>query len=163
MWLTAEAWRLELRLVSCVGGRRCFLAARENDSQRRGRPAGFGSKTHKAGERFWGRKQRKRWLLVWGVESCGLCRLGEERISGVWAVVEGKMGADVQDVGMALGSGQGRGLEAAVKGKNNGQPEGLCCWLEKMGEGWRLGEDEIGLGLLFPSSDVVKIAPPSFV
>ena len=29
-----------------------------------------------------------------------------------------------------------------------------------MGEGWRLGEDEIGLGLLFPSSDVVKIAPP---
>ena len=66
MWLTAEAWRLELRLVSYVGGRRCFLAARENDSQRRGRPAGFGSKTHKAGERFWGRKQRKRWLLVWG-------------------------------------------------------------------------------------------------
>jgi hypothetical protein len=28
-----------------------------------------------------------------------------------------------------------------------------------MGEGWRLGEDEIGLGLLFPFSDVVKIAP----
>lgn len=25
-----------LCLVSCVGGRRCFLAARENDSQRRG-------------------------------------------------------------------------------------------------------------------------------
>jgi len=36
--------------------------------------------------------------------------------------------------------GQGRGLEAAVKGKNNGQPEGLCCWLEKNGGGpaaWR--------------------------
>jgi len=28
-----------------------------------------------------------------------------------------------------------------------------------MGEGWRLGEDEIGLGLLFPSFDVLKIAP----
>ena len=126
MWLTAEAWRLELRLISCVGGRRCCLAARENDSQRRGRPAGFGSKTHKAGERFWGRKQRKRWL-------------GEERISGVWAVVEGKMGADVQDVGMALGSSQGRGLEAAVKGKTMASRRG-CVQRRKIslggGGGW---------------------------
>jgi hypothetical protein len=29
-----------------------------------------------------------------------------------------------------------------------------------MGAGRRLGEDEIGLGLLFLSSHVVKIAPP---
>jgi hypothetical protein len=101
-----------------------------------------------------------------GPEEEGRCwEQGSERAAGSilasWGCSGGKMGADVQDVGMALGSGQGRGLEAAVKGKkNNGQPEGLCCWLEKMGEGWRLGEDEMGLGLLFPFSDVVKIAPP---
>jgi hypothetical protein len=38
------------------------LRGENRKSNQGGRPAGFGSKTHKAGERFWGRKQRKRWL-----------------------------------------------------------------------------------------------------
>jgi hypothetical protein len=51
----------------------------------------------------------------------------------------GKMGADVQDVGMALGSSQGRGLEAAVKGKTMASRRG-CVQRRKNslggGGGW---------------------------
>jgi hypothetical protein len=51
----------------------------------------------------------------------------------------GKMGVDVQDVGMALGSSQGRGLEAAVKGKTMASRRG-CVQRRKNslegGGGW---------------------------
>jgi hypothetical protein len=42
------------------------------------------------------------------------------------------MGVGVQDVGMALGSGQGEGLEAAVKGKKKASGRGRLLDLKVM-------------------------------
>jgi hypothetical protein len=82
-------------------------------------------------------------------------------MTGLWEKEGKRSGSSCwkNEWGFVLLAGQGEengGNDVERKTKNVG---GLCCWLEKMGEGWRLGEDEIGLGLLFPSSDVVKIAP----